>query len=106
MNKFKNAIGIIKACGLNIKGDRKLMEDAKQIERTIIEALEKQVANNPKTKYDLIKNMSIDELAEFLCDNFECDICPAFDGNYCPNGNLKICSKAMKKHLESGCDTE
>ena len=53
------------------------------------------------TKYDHIKAMNIDELAEFLCDNFECNICPAYDGNYCPNGNLKICSKAMKKHLES-----
>ena len=41
MNKYKNAIGIIKACGLNIKGDKKLMEQAKQIENTIIEALEK-----------------------------------------------------------------
>ena len=43
MNRFKNAIGIIKACGLNIKGDRKLMEEANQVERTIIEALEKQI---------------------------------------------------------------
>lgn len=52
-------------------------------------------------KYNVIKNMNIDEMAEFLCDNFECDICPAFDENYCPNGNLKICSKAMKKYLEN-----
>lgn len=53
------------------------------------------------TEFDRIKNMSVEEMAVFLCDNFECDICPAFDGNYCPNSNLKICSKAMKKHLES-----
>ncbi len=52
-------------------------------------------------KYNVIRNMNIDEMAEFLCDNFECDVCPAFDGNYCPNSNLKICSKAMKKYLES-----
>ena len=52
------------------------------------------------TNYERIKNMSVEEMAEFLCDNFECNICPAFDGNYCPNSNLKICSKAMKKHLK------
>ena len=51
--------------------------------------------------YEEIKTMNIDEMAEFLCDNFECDVCPAFDGNYCPNSNLKERSKAMKKHLES-----
>lgn len=41
MDKYKNAIGIIKACGLNIKGSKELKEQAKQIENTIIEALEK-----------------------------------------------------------------
>lgn len=46
-NKYKNAIGIIKACGLNIKGDKKLMEQVKQIENTIIEALEKQIPKKP-----------------------------------------------------------
>ena len=48
MNKFKNAIGIIKACGLNIKGDRKLMEEVNQVENTIIEALEKQIPKKPR----------------------------------------------------------
>lgn len=52
-------------------------------------------------EFERIKAMNIEKMAEFLCDNFDCDVCPAFDGNYCPNGNLKICSKAMKKHLES-----
>lgn len=42
MDKIKNAIGIVKACGLNIKGTPELLEQAKQIENTIIEALEKQ----------------------------------------------------------------
>lgn len=51
--------------------------------------------------YDRIKAMSVEELTEFLCDNFDCDTCPAIDGNYCPNGNLIICSKAMKKWLKS-----
>lgn len=58
------------------------------------------------TNYERIKSMSIDEMAEFLCDNFKCNICPAFDGNYCPNSNLKICSKAMKKYLESEAEIE
>ena len=58
------------------------------------------------TNYERIKNMSVEEMAEFLCDNFECNICPAFDGNYCPNSNIKICSKAMKKHLESEAEIE
>lgn len=52
------------------------------------------------SKFENLKQMDIEELAEFLCDNFDCDVCPAYDGNYCPNGNLKICSKAMKKYLE------
>ena len=47
MNKYKNAIGIIKACGLNIKGSKELMEQAKQIGNTIIEALEKQIPTKP-----------------------------------------------------------
>ena len=52
-------------------------------------------------EYDKIKNMSVEEMAEFLCDNFDCDVCPAYDKNYCHNDNLKIGSIAMKKHLES-----
>ncbi len=53
------------------------------------------------TNYEKTISMSLDKLAEFLCDNFDCDVCPAYDANYCPNSNLKICSTAMKKHLES-----
>lgn len=37
------------------------------------------------TNYDGIKAMEIDKLSEFLCDNFDCNICP-----YCLNGNLTI----------------
>ena len=47
MNKYQNAIGVIKACGLNIKGSAELLEDVKQIENTIIEALEKQIPKKP-----------------------------------------------------------
>lgn len=49
MDKYQNAIGVIKACGLNIKGSAELLEDVKQIENTIIEALEKQMPK--KVKY-------------------------------------------------------
>ena len=49
------------------------------------------------TNYEKTISMSLDKLAEFLCDNFDCDVCPAYDANYCPNSNLKICSTAMKK---------
>lgn len=73
MSKYKNAIGIIKACGLNIKGDKKLMEQAKQIENTIIEALEKQM---PK------------KVDEYLTSSFCCPICTNVLSRYsiyCPN---------------------
>ena len=53
------------------------------------------------TELERIKAMDLEISAEFLCDNFDCDICPAYDANYCTNDNLKICSKAMKKLLES-----
>ena len=53
------------------------------------------------TNYEKNKNMSVEEMAEFLCDNFDCDICPAFDSDYCCSIDLKVCSNAMKKHLEN-----
>ena len=45
--------------------------------------------------------MTIEEMAEFMCDNFDCSICPAFDANYCTNYNLTIGKVSMKKYLES-----
>ena len=52
MNKYQNAIGIIKACGLNIKGSAELQEEAKRVESTIIDALEKQIPKKPKRRKD------------------------------------------------------
>lgn len=104
MDKYQNAIGVIKACGLNIKGSAELLEDVKQIENTIIEALEKQI-QKPKTNYDRIRNMNVDELAEFLEEfkKYRCPNCayhyeeePCFD-KYCENG--------LKQWLESEVDT-
>ena len=46
--------------------------------------------------------MSFETITEFLCDNFDCDTCPAYDPEYCNSDNLKECSQAMKKHLEAG----
>ena len=70
MNKYQNAIGIIKACGLNIKGT----EEAEQVENTIIEALEKQIPKKPKYiegDYDMplcpCCGMSVDENEENHC---------------------------------------
>lgn len=57
-----------------------------------------------KTHFDKIKSMSLEELAEFLCDNFDCDICPAYDANYCTIKSSAICKKAMEKYLESEVD--
>lgn len=59
-----------------------------------------------QTNYDRIRNMSLEEMAEFLCDNFECDICPAHSANYCTIKSSQICSMAMEKYLESEVDTE
>ncbi|MBQ4118970.1 MAG: hypothetical protein IJD45_01100 [Clostridia bacterium] len=53
------------------------------------------------TNFEKIKAKNVEEMADFLCDNSDCDVCPAYDANYCPNENMKICSKAMKKWLES-----
>ncbi len=60
----------------------------------------------PITNYDRIKKMSVEEMAEFMCDNFDCGVCPAFDNNFCGYDNLKVCGKAMKKYLESEVNTE
>jgi predicted RNA-binding Zn-ribbon protein involved in translation (DUF1610 family) len=85
MDKFKNAIGIIKACGLNIKGDRKLMEEANQVERTIIEALEKQIPKKPIVH-------GFREGREVNTISFTCPICNKHIGreNYC-----KHCGQAL-----------
>ncbi len=53
------------------------------------------------TNFENLKQMDVEELAELLCDNFDCDICPAYDANYCTIKNTSICSIAMKKYLES-----
>ncbi|MBQ4153882.1 MAG: hypothetical protein IJE01_01615 [Clostridia bacterium] len=138
MNRFKNAIGIIKACGLNIKGDRKLMEEAKQVENTIIEALEKQIpkidnaehcvccgqvipegsqycvicgykAKHKKTNYDRIRNMSVEEMAEFIktavedCEKY-CDFTK--NGKCNSFGIEDKCALGIKQWLESEVDTE
>ena len=133
MNRFKNAIGIIKACGLNIKGDRKLMEEASQVERTIIEALEKQIpkidnaehcvccgqvipegsqycvicgykAKHKKTNYDRIRNMNLDEMAKFMN---ECghDFPPYCKYIKAASGRCDHnCLKCAKQYLERECD--
>ena len=72
MDKIKNAIGIVKSFGLNIKGTPELLEQAKQIENTIIEALEKQI---PKKRAD-----------GWYGKNTECPICHIVASNkHCPN---------------------
>ena len=84
MNKCQNAIGVIKACGLNIKGSAELLEDVKQIENTIIEALEKQI---PK-KVELYKHCG-----EYKWENYPCPYCGEMLGlevnkryvKFCPN---------------------
>lgn len=48
MSKYKNAIGVIKACGLNVEFGKELMEQARQIENTIVLALEKQIPKKPR----------------------------------------------------------
>ena len=49
---------------------------------------------NPQTNYDRIKNMSIEEMAEFFGDRCSCDICPV-------NAGLDTCPVAYLKWLES-----
>ena len=53
------------------------------------------------TEFENIKAMDIEKMSEFLCDNFDCDVCPAYDANYCTIKSGAICSEAMKKYLES-----
>lgn len=54
------------------------------------------------TQFEKIKQISVEEMAEFLCDNFDCDICPAYDPNYCTiKSGAIICNTAMKKYLET-----
>ena len=48
MDKYKNAIGVIKACGLNVAFGKELMQQARQIENTIVLALEKQIPKKPR----------------------------------------------------------
>ena len=53
------------------------------------------------TNYDRIKNMSIDEMAEWLDKTTSCTYCCA--RQICDNGNYvgAMCYKAFKKWLES-----
>ena len=53
------------------------------------------IDHKPTTQFDRIKAMSVEKLAEFICDNFDCDVCPACCEEYCSG------SKATKKWLES-----
>lgn len=74
MNNIKNAIGVIKAYGLNISGSEVMLAEAEQVENTIIEALEKQIPKKPKYiegDYDMplcpCCGMSVDENEEKHC---------------------------------------
>lgn len=77
--------------------------EIERLQNTLDDVLDRQLKLEwfKMTNYKRVNNMSIEEMAEFLCDNFDCAICPAYDQEYCASGNLKICSKAMKKYLES-----
>lgn len=52
------------------------------------------------TNFEKIKQMSVDEMAVLFCDNADCDVCPAYDSQYCKLINLPEMSIAMKKYLE------
>lgn len=51
--------------------------------------------------YERIKNMTVDEMAEFLADNIVCEECPAY--NFCDTevATYENCTKFFKKWLES-----
>lgn len=53
------------------------------------------------SEFERIKAMNIEKMAEFLCDNFDCDVCPEYDANYCTIKSSQLRSMAMEKYLES-----
>lgn len=53
----------------------------------------------PFTNYDQIKNMTVDEMAEFLFEYGDCDFCPV--SSKCKIRNYENCKKNIKKWLES-----
>jgi len=53
------------------------------------------------TNYDRIRNMSVEEMAEFLNDNYKCEQCDYH--HKCCNGE---CIDGIKQYLESEVDTE
>ena len=57
---------------------------------------------NPQTNYERIKNMSIEEMAEFLASVWSCDCCPA--QKHCPSISTITgtqCIDSFTKWLES-----
>ena len=53
------------------------------------------------TNYDRIRNMSVDEMAEFINGRSPCDTCKLHDGQTCAN---VWCIQGVKQWLESEVD--
>ena len=53
------------------------------------------------TNYERIKNMTVDEMAEFLTDSIVCEECPAYDFCDTEDATYENCPKFFKKWLES-----
>ena len=55
------------------------------------------------TKYDCIKNMSIEKMSKFLSEIISCATCPAVNNchRFVEIGGLTVCSRGMLKWLES-----
>ena len=68
----------------------------------VVEAPEKKMSLlKPYTKFDEIKAMTIDEMAEFIADSQTdiCDYCKPDETTVC--GNPECCNRGIKAWLES-----
>ena len=60
--------------------------------------------DRPMTNYERIKNMSVEEMADYFNEIFDCSNCP--NDMFLCESNGNVCTKYIKQWLESEAETE